>query len=212
MVRSTVKVMVTLAFVLLVLLQGVSPASAHTVKDVGAYKFTVGWSTEPAYAGQLNSVQLVLATLSDGKPYTALTDTLKVTVMYEQQSTTYALTPTFDADTGFGTPGDYRAWFFPTAPGNYTFRFVGTIGSQKVDESFTSGPTTFGTVEDPASAQFPMKAPSNVELAARIGADSSRNATQSQVSSAKTLGYVGIAVGAVGVVLAAAALFVRRRA
>ncbi len=34
----------------------------------------------------------------------------------------------------------------------------------------------------------------------------------SEVSSARTLGYVGIAVGAVGVVLAAVALMMRRRA
>jgi hypothetical protein len=210
MVRSTVRTTVLLTLALAALLALAAPAPAHTVKDVGAYRFTVGWSMEPAYVGQLNSVQLVLATLSTGKPYTSLTDTLKVTVMYGQQSTTYALTPTFDPDTGFGTPGDYRAWFFPTAPGDYTFRFVGTIGSQKVDESFTSGPKTFGTVEDPAPAQFPMKAPGNVELAARVAADSARSATQSDVSSARTIGYVGIAVGAVGVALAAVALLRRR--
>ena len=37
-----------------------------------------------------------------------------------------------DADTGFGTPGDYRAFFFPTAPGDYTFQFTGTIGSSSL--------------------------------------------------------------------------------
>ncbi len=210
MTRTTGKLVVTILFALTVLLAVSAPAPAHTTKDVGAYQFTVGWSMEPAYAGQLNSVQLVLATRSSGKPYTSLTDTLEVTVTYAQQSVTYALTPTFDPDTGFGTPGDYRAWFFPTAPGDYTFRFVGTIGSQKVDESFTSGPKTFGTVQDAAAAQFPMKAPSNVELAARIGAGSARTATQSSVSSALTVGYIGIAVGAVGVALAAFALLRKR--
>ena len=208
--RTTGKLVVTILFALAVLLAVSAPAPAHTTKNVGAYRFTVGWSAEPAYAGQLNSTQLVLATRSNGKPYTSLTDTLKVTVTYGQQSVTYALTPTFDPDTGFGTPGDYRAWFFPTAPGDYTFRFVGTIGSQKVDESFTSGPKTFGTVQDPAAAQFPMKAPTNVQLAARIGADSARTATQSSVSSAQTLGYIGIAVGAVGVALAVFALLRKR--
>ena len=114
-----------------------------------------------------------------------------MTVLYGQQKVEYGLTPTFDADTGFGTPGDYRAFFFPTAPGNYTFQFTGTIGSQKVDESFTSGPTTFSTVEDPASAQFPVKAPSNAQLAQRLEAQSGRVATSSDVSGAKTVGYIG---------------------
>jgi len=201
---------VAVAFLTLAVLA--APALAHTQKTVGAYDFTVGWGTEPAYAGQLNSVQLVLADHATGKPYTKLGDTLKVTVHYGDQKVEYALAPTFDADTGFGTPGDYRAFFFPTAPGDYTFQFTGTIGSQKVDESFTSGPTTFATVEDPASAQFPVKTPSNTQLGQKLDAELGRVATSSEVSSAKTLGYVGIAVGAVGVVLAAVALFVRRRA
>jgi len=187
-----------------------APAAAHTTKDVGAYKFTVGWGSEPAYAGQLNSVQLVLATLSTGKPYTSLTDTLKVTVVFGQQKVDYGLTPTFDADTGFGTPGDYRAFFFPTAPGDYTFHFTGKIGSQKVDESFTSGPTTFSTVEDPSAAQFPVKAPTNAQLSQRIDAELPRLATESQVSSARTMGMVGIVVGVIGIALAAFALMRKR--
>jgi hypothetical protein len=187
-----------------------APAAAHTQKTVGAYDFTAGWGAEPAYAGQLNSVQLVLADAATGKPYTKLTDTLKVTVLYGQQKVEYALTPTFDADTGFGTPGDYRAWFYPTAPGDYTFQFTGTIGSQKVDESFTSGPTTFATVEDPGTAQFPVKVPTNAQLAQRMDAELGRAATSSDVSGAKTIGYVGIALGAVGIALGAVALLRRR--
>ena len=54
-----------------------APAMAHTQKTVGAYQLTVGWGGEPAYAGQLNSVQLVIADAATGKPYTKLTDTLK---------------------------------------------------------------------------------------------------------------------------------------
>jgi len=187
-----------------------APAAAHTEKTVGAYDLTVGWGSEPAYTGQLNSVQLVIVDAGTGKPYTKLADTLKVTVMYGQQRVDYALTPTFDADTGFGTPGDYRAWFFPTAPGDYTLQFTGTIGSQKVDESFTSGPTTFATVEDPTNAEFPVKSPTNAQLAQRVDAELGRVASSSDVSSAKTIGYIGIAVGAVGVVLAAVALLRKR--
>ncbi len=132
-------------------------------------------------------------------------------MIYGQQQMEFALTPTFDPDTGFGTPGDYRAWLFPTAPGDYTFHFTGSIGSQKVDQSFTSGPTTFATVEDPAAVQFPLKAPSNAQIAARVAADSARTATQSQVSSARTLGIVGVVVGVIGLAVACVAL-VRKRA
>ena len=210
MKRISRSVALVAAALSLALVTMAAPAAAHTTKDVGAYKFTVGWGSEPAYAGQLNSVQLVLATLSTGKPYTSLTDTLKVTVVFGQQKVDYGLTPTFDADTGFGTPGDYRAFFFPTAPGDYTFHFTGKIGSQKVDESFTSGPTTFSTVEDPSAAQFPVKAPTNAQLSQRIDAELPRLATESQVSSARTMGMVGIVVGVIGIALAAFALMRKR--
>lgn len=188
-----------------------APAAAHTTKNVGAYKFTVGWGSEPTYAGQENSVQLLLYNKATGKPILDLGDTLKVTVVYADKQAEFALTPEFDVEEGLGTPGDYRAWFFPTAPGDYTFHFTGKIGSQKVDESFTSSPTTFSTVEDPSAAQFPVKAPTNAQLSQRMDAELPRLATESQVSSARTMGIVGIVVGALGLVVAAFAL-VRKRA
>jgi len=119
-------------------------------------------------------------------------------VIYGQQKVDFAPTPTFDADTGFGTPGDY------------TFHFTGTINAQKVDESFTSGPTTFSTVEDPSAAQFPVKAPTNAQLSQRIDAELPRLATESQVSSARTMGIVGMVVGALGLAVAAFALLRKR--
>ena len=211
MMRVAKKLVLTVALACALLLPVTVPASAHTVKDVGAYKLTVGWGGEPAYAGQLNSVQLVVADKATGKPVLTAGDSLKVTVIYGSQQTQFALTPTYDPDTGFGTPGDFRAWFYPTAPGDYTFHFTGSIGSQQVDQSFTSGPTTFATVEDPSAVQFPVKAPSNAQLAARVSADSARAATSSQVSSARTMGIIGIVVGVLGLVVASVAL-VRKRA
>jgi hypothetical protein len=209
--RVAIGFVVTAALACALLLPVAAPASAHTVKDVGAYKFTVGWGSEPAYAGQLNSVQLVIDTLGTGKPYTSLTDTLKVTVIYWQQQMEFALTPTFDPDTGFGTPGDYRAWLFPTAPGNYTFHFTGKVGMQVVDESFTSGPTTFATVEDPMNAQFPVKAPSAVQLSQRLDTALPRLKSSSSSSSGRTYGIIGIAIGALGLIAGGFAL-VRARA
>lgn len=196
----------------LMLVVGVTaaPAAAHTTKDVGAYTFTVGWGSEPTYEGQGNSVQLLLYDKATGKPILDLSDTLKVTVIYADKQAEFPLVPEFDVEEGLGTPGDYRAWFFPTAPGDYTFHFTGKIGSQKVDESFTSSPTTFSTVEDPTAAQFPVKAPTNAQLSQRMDAELPRLATESQVSSARTIGIVGIVVGALGLVVAAFALLRKR--
>ena len=210
MKRSSRSAAIVAVALCLALVTMAAPAAAHTTKDVGAYAFTVGWGSEPTYAGQQNSVQLLLYDKATRKPILDLTDTLKVTVVYADKQAEFPLTPAFDAEEGLGTPGDYRAWFFPTAPGDYTFHFTGTIGSQKVDESFTSGPTTFSTVEDPAAAQFPVKAPTNVQLSQRMDAELSRLATESQASSARSLAFVAVVVGVIGFALATFALLRKR--
>ena len=187
-----------------------APAQAHVARDVGAYHFLVGWGTEPAYAGQMNSVQLIVTSRATGKPVLNLGSSFGVTVVYGSVKLPLALVPTFDPDTGLGTPGDYRGWIIPTAPGDYTFHFTGSIGGQKIDESFTSSPTTFATVQDPRGIEFPVQAPSNAELAQRLSSGQAGLATTAQASNARLFGIVGIAVGAAGLIAAGVSLVLRR--
>jgi hypothetical protein len=191
-----------------------APAFAHEERAVGAYHFVVGWGDEPAYSGLKNSVQFILATKA-GKPVTNLGDSLKVEVIFGQQKMELPLEPAFDPEEGFGTLGDYRGWIIPTSPGTYTFHFFGSIGRQKVDERFTSGPTTFDDVADPAEVEFPTKVPTGTELAGRLDREiprltaavaSARNEAEDKADSARTLAIIGMIVGAVGLVLAVVAL------
>ena len=200
----------SVAVAVIALLASAAPAFAHEVRDVGAYRFVVGWGTEPAYVGQENSVQLILSDRATGKPVVNLIDSLKVMVMYGSQMTVFALEPTFDPDTGLGTPGDYRAWLFPTAPGNYTFHFMGKVGSQRIDQHFTSGPTTFNTVQDPTASEFPLQTPTMTELAQRVNVSLPRLASSSQASRAQLFGIIGMVVGALGLIVAVIALLARR--
>ena len=193
-----------------------TPAFAHEIREVGKYQFTVGFDVEPAYLDQSNSVVLFLNDRATGKPVTDLGDTLKVAVEYGSQSKNVALEPGFDPDTGIGTPGQYNAFFWPTAPGKYTFHFTGSISGEKIDESFTSGPDTFSEVEDPSSVEFPNKVPSVGEVGQLVHNQGQRLAAQASsaaddASSAKTLGLIGIIVGAIGLLMAAGALVVARR-
>ena len=193
------------------------PALAHEERTVGTFHFAVGFGNEPAYTGEENSVQLFLHDAQD-RPVTNLTDTLSVEVVYGGQKMTLPLEPDFEVGE-FGTPGDYRAWFFPTQPGDYTFHFTGSIKGQEVDESFTSGPTTFSSVADPTNVQFPVKEPpvSQVasltqRLSARLQeAVAGQQRAQDSANSAKTIGYVGIGVGAVGLLVGALAVAISRR-
>jgi hypothetical protein len=187
-----------------------APAFAHEERTVGKLKFTVGWGFEPTYAGFENSVQLILAD-AKGKPITDLGDALKLEVIFGSQTVTLPLETTFDPDTGEGTPGDYRAWFIPTRPGNYTFQFTGTYKGQKIDQKFTSSDTTFDPVKDQAAVQFPAKDPSNGDLSARIIGDESRTAAikstadkgKSTAGTALIISIVGLALGAIGLGTAA---------
>ena len=133
-----------------------------------------------------------------------------MTVVFGSQSMVLGLEPTFDPDTGLGTPGDYRAWLFPTAPGNYTFHFSGTIGSQSINQSFTSSPTTFNPVQDPTAVEFPVQTPTMTELSQRVAVSLPRLASSSAASRAQLFGIIGMVVGALGLAVAVVALLTRR--
>jgi hypothetical protein len=202
------------------LLLGATPALAHEGRKLGDLEMEVGWGTEPAYSGQVNSVQILL--VHDGKPVVDLGDTLDVEVSFGDQTQKFPLEPFFE-EGEFGTPGDYRAWLIPTTSGQYSFHFTGTIDGEDVDETFTSGPKTFADVENPQSVEFPVQQPSTGELAERIDRVEPRLAsaigdvqavvqtTADDASSAKTIGLVGLVVGAIGLIVAIVALAASRR-
>jgi hypothetical protein len=186
-------------------LLAVVPASAHEVRPVGAYVFTVGWLHEPAYADEQNAVQFLLKD-STGKAVTDLTDSLKVEVIYQgQKMPALSLSPTFDPDTGLGMPGEYLASVIPTRPGNYTFHFVGTIGSQAIDQSFTSSDSTFDPVKDPTAVEFPAADPTRAQISQRLDRVDPRIAAAQTTATnaadlARNLASIGIVLGALGTV------------
>jgi hypothetical protein len=208
------------ALVVTLFLLGAAPAFAHEGRRLGDLEMEVGWGTEPAYSGEVNSVQILL--VHDGKPVVDLGDTLDVEVTFGDQTQKFPLEPFFEQGES-GTPGDYRAWLIPTAPGQYSFHFTGTIDGEDVDETFTSGPTTFDDVNNPQSVEFPVQQPSTGELAERIDRVEPRLANAigdvqadaqsaaDDASSAKTFGLIGILVGLIGLVVAVVALVSTRR-
>jgi hypothetical protein len=209
---------VMLAGLLVPLLAG--PAAAHEDRKVGSYDFVVGFGSEPAYAGVPNSVQLILS--RGGKPVTDLTDTLKVAVTTgDAQAKEMAMRPNFAVGV-YGEPGDYRADFIPTAAGKYTFHFTGTIKGTKIDQRFTSSPTGFDEVTDPAEVQYPVADPSGTQVAGRLDRETvrlntalaaERDTAREQAASARTLAVIALVVGAAGLLAAVAvgAMALRRR-
>jgi hypothetical protein len=217
--KRTAIVAAVLAALLVPLLA--APASAHGHRDVGDYSFVVGFGVEPAYAGAPNSVQLILSDHHSGKPVTDLKDTLKVAVSTgDAEAKEMALAPYFEVGE-WGEPGDYRAFFIPTAPGAYTFHFTGTIKGEKIDESFTSKKDGFDEMTDPAEVQYPEPQPSGSELSTRLERETTRinsalaaerDQAQDDAASARTLATVGLVVGTLGLLAAiAVGVFALRR-
>ena len=92
------------------------PAFAHETAAAGVLALEVGWGTEPAYAGQLNSVQLIVTHEADGDPINDPGARLSALVTYGDQEQEFALAPTYDAETGMGTPGEYAGPRHPDGP------------------------------------------------------------------------------------------------
>lgn len=214
------RIMLTGVVLVTLLVLPVAPALAHEGRRLGDLELEVGFGTEPAYAGTLNSVQLIV--VHHGDPVLDVADTLEVEVSFGDESVQLPLEPAFDS------PGEYRAWFIPTSAGQYEFHFTGTIDDEDVDETFTSGPDTFSDIEDPATIAFPaVDAPTTTELADRIEREVPRlsgeiedaraaaiaraDEVADDASSAQTFGLIGLIVGALGLVVAVVALVASRK-
>jgi hypothetical protein len=194
------------------------PASAHGEHKVANYTLEVGFGTEPGYAGVTNSVQVTIS--NNGKPVTDAKG-LKVAVSTgDAEPRQMPLEPYFGDD--FGEPGDYRAFFIPTAPGAYTFKLTGSLGGKRIDQSYTSGKDGFDEIVDPSEAQYPAPEPTGSQLTTRLDRETDRinaalaadrEAADSEVASARRMATIGLAVGALGLLAAIAVgvLALRRR-
>lgn len=186
------------AFLLVMLVVGgffsVSSASAHEHRDVGSYTFVVGFLNEPAFEGELNGMSVEITNAETKQPVEGLEKTLKAQVIFGAEQRDMTLTPVWNE------PGHYKAHFYPTAAGDYTFRFYGDIEGAQVDESFTSKPGGFNAVQAPAELQFPASVPAASELSTQLAA------AQSSARTATMLGGAGLLFGLVGLGVATVAL------
>ncbi len=169
---------------------------AHVEIDVGdgQYVMEVGFRDEPAYLGQPNALALRVEEYATGgtEPVNDLAATLSAEVSKDGQAMALPLVPVGE--------GEYEAAFVPTATGDYTFRISGAIGEATVDESVTSGPTTFNSVEPLSTIEFPQSLPDPVQLQTAVAE------ANAAASTARTLGVVGIVAGVLGLILGALAL------
>jgi hypothetical protein len=175
-----------------------STASAHVVKQFGTYSVAMGWLREPTYVGVQNSVQVIVKDAA-GKPVDDLQpgDLQVVVSTAGQQTAALPLQPSFDPDTGLGTPGEYTASLIPTQVGDYTFHLTGSIHGQAVDETATSSDQTFNSVTAGTEVQFPVKLPALGDLSTLIqrvdGRVTTANTAATQAQQAATQAQQAVA-------------------
>lgn len=190
---------------LLVLLAALFPAAAlaHERRPVaGKYQFVVGFLNEPAFAGQMNGIDLrVTIPGENNKPVEGLEKTLKAEVIAGGGARVMPL----ELKTRFGQPGAYAGYFMPTRDGSYIFHFTGTIDGAPVDERFESGPGRFNDVQAVQALQFPEKLPD------ALAAASDLQAARAEAASARMLAIAGLVVGIVGLIVGGVSLAIRRR-
>jgi hypothetical protein len=186
-----------------------APALAHEARATGRGRFhvEVGWAVEPAYSGYPNAVQFLLNDKND-KPIIDLGDTMKVDLSSGGKTTTLSFQAAF-VPGGDGTPGDYRANIIPTRPGTYTFRLNGSIKGVKIDESFACGEKTFDCVKAASEVEFPVVDPDDAALKTQIDHETTRllarvKSADDAAKLGKTLGYVGIGLGALALIVVVA--------
>lgn len=176
-------------------------ALAHETRQVGPYRFVVGWLNEPALVGQTNAATILVRdtrVTSSVRPVEGLEKTLTIRVAAGGLAETYTGT----LRTVPGQAGLYALQLIPTVSGSYTYRITGKVEDLDVNEAFESGPGRFNDVEPQSALQYPAKVPVASELTQRLEAIE-RSMTVTQVAAA---GAVLLALAALGLALA------RRRA
>jgi hypothetical protein len=176
---------------------------AHERRTIGAGKYdvVVGWDAEPAYVSQKNAatIRISKAGTNPAEPVIGAEKTLKVEIRQG------AATKSFPLRAVFGQPGYYGADIVPTRAGDYIWTFSGSIGDDQINEKFDSADGKFDSVQAATDLEFPLAAPDPAQVTTEL--QSARSASQ----LAQTIGFVGVALGLLGLLAALAVWLTRPR-
>lgn len=203
--------------IFLLILPGLTiTAYGHTVDSVGQYRVEIGWMNEPVVSGETNAIEFYVSPL---EPDLALEDqvfengisglkkTVKIQLIYKDESITLPLSPDHNI------PGKYYAFINPTVSGFYQANVLGAIEDTPI--SLSMHPPK---VDERAYIEFPE--PSDLTLTQIINGhttligditDLKNSVDNLEQANSNDVGYVGIIVGIIGIILAIAAFLNSRR-
>jgi len=186
-------------------------AYGHTVDSVGEYRVEIGWMNEPVVSGETNAVEFYVSPLeADLKledqifenGISGLKKTIKIQLVYKDESITLPLSPDHNI------AGKYYAFINPTVSGFYQANILGSIEDTPI--SLSMHPPK---VEERSYIEFPE--PSDLTVTQMIDghtaliedvSDMKESINNLEKKQFDNIGYVGIGVGVIGIVIAIIAL------
>ncbi len=194
-------------------------AHAHTVDAVGEYRVEIGWMNEPVVSGETNAIEFYVSPLipcpdisevikcAESQKFQngieGLKKTVKMQLIFKDESITLPLAPDHNI------PGKYYAFVNPTVSGFYQANMLGEIEDTPI--SLSMHPPK---VAERAYIEFPE--PSDITVQQMIDGHTALIEDVSELKDSVTsleetrqqmnLGYAGIGVGMIGIVIAIVAL------
>ena len=225
MARTSVRASAVIAGACFALATSFAVASAHYVFTAGNYRIAIGWQNEPSsgtdtYVGAQNAIQVFIdiasATNLKGIPVNTLNQDcthpdFQVTVTVgTTTSSPFCPALAYDPDTGNGRQDEYDYPVIPTVVGAYTFHIFGSINGTPIDTKVTSGPTTFDSIADSSSVEFPVAVPAVAAVSTKVDAVNRRAAialasaqsAATRASDAKTSASTATTLAIVAIVVA----------
>jgi hypothetical protein len=187
-------------------------ALGHTEDSVGDYRLEIGWMNEPVVSSETNGIELFVSPLEPGLDLkeqvfkdgiSGLSKTLKMQLILEDHKITLPLKEDHNI------PGKYYAFVNPTVAGFYQANVLGNIGNTTI--SLSMHPPK---VDERAYIEFPESSDLTLNQlidghTAVVGEVNDLKESVSmleQTNSQNSIGYVGIGLGIVALVIASIAL------
>ena len=187
-------------------------AFGHTIDSVGDYRLEIGWMNEPVVSGETNGVELFVSPLEPELPLDeqefkngvpGLEKSLKMQLVLQDEKITLSLA----AD--HNIPGKYYAFVNPTVAGFYQANILGNIGNTTVSLSMHPPKVDERSyIEFPESSDLTLNQliDGHTAVVGEVNDLKETVASLEKSNSENSIGYLGIVLGIIGIVIASIAL------
>ena len=192
-------------------------AFGHTIDSVDKYRLEIGWMNEPVVSGETNGIELFVNPLEPGLELkeqkfkdgiSGLDRSLKMQLLYKEEKITLSLSPDHNI------PGKYYAFVNPTKSGFYQANILGNI--EAIPVSISMHPPKVDErsyIEFPNPSDFTLNQliDGHTALVGEINDLKESVAKLEQSNQQMSIGYIGIGIGIIGIIIASIAFSKTKR-